>query len=305
MRTNRYHEEDQILDKNKHTNSVLGIDINSRSSQSSEHEGDDISKPQNEKGKHNQNKKKKAKKCHQVQKVKPEFSFRKQNSKKPQNEKYKQDLNDEEESKRLEKNTNELFLALKNKNLKKAERLIEQGVNVYARDKVNRTFLHWSVENGYYEVVKSLLSNGADVHAVAGVNQENLTSLHTVAGNGYIDIVKLLLDYGADVNAKNASGRTPLQKAAENGRLEIVKYFIEEKNVDVNAKTKVDNTPLHLAVKRGLYDIVKFLLKNGAEVDANNKEGFTPLDLAIIDYKDSIVTLFLDSKRLYMISKKG
>ncbi|BET30673.1 hypothetical protein wCauBTS_12800 [Wolbachia pipientis] len=130
LKANRDHEENQALDKNKRANSVLESDISSRSSQSSEHEGDDISKPQKEKGKHNQNKKKKAKKCHQVQEVKPQLSLedstnRKHNSKKPQNERYKQDLNDEEESKRLEKNTNELFLALKNKNLKKAKRLIE------------------------------------------------------------------------------------------------------------------------------------------------------------------------------------
>lgn len=66
LRAKGYHEENQILDKNKYTNSVLESDISSRSSQSSEHEGkdDDIIKLQNE---NNQNKKKKAKKYHQVQ----------------------------------------------------------------------------------------------------------------------------------------------------------------------------------------------------------------------------------------------
>ncbi|MGY5877826.1 AAA family ATPase, partial [Wolbachia endosymbiont of Nasonia oneida] len=109
LRTNRYHEEDQILDKNKHTNSVLESDMSSQSSQNSEHEGDDISKPQSKESRHNKNKKKKAKKYHQVQEVKPQLSLedstnRKHNSKKPQNERYKQDLNDAKESKRLEKN---------------------------------------------------------------------------------------------------------------------------------------------------------------------------------------------------------
>lgn len=300
LKANRDHEKDQALDKNKRANSVLESDISSRSSQSSEHEGDDISKPQSKESRHNKNKKKKAKKFHQVQEAKPQLSLDEKDSTskstKTQNERYKQDLNDEEESKRLEKNTNELFLALKNKNLKKAKRLIEQGVNVYAKDKVNRTSLHWSVENGYYEVVKSLLSNGADVHAVAGVNQENLTSLHTAAGNGYVDIVKLLLDYGADINAQSKKGITPLYFAAHKVKQNVVEFLLKN-GAEVNYVNKKGDTLLHIAAKEGHVDVVKLLLDCGADVNANNKEGFTPLDLAIIDYKDSIVTLFLDSKK--------
>lgn len=93
LRANGYHEKVQNSDKNKHTNSVLESDISSRSSQSSEHEGDDISKLQNE---NNQNKKKKAKKCHQVQEVKPQLSLgdSTNQSKKTQNGRHKQDLND-------------------------------------------------------------------------------------------------------------------------------------------------------------------------------------------------------------------
>ncbi|WP_264704605.1 ankyrin repeat domain-containing protein [Wolbachia endosymbiont (group B) of Apotomis betuletana] len=300
LKANRDHEKDQALDKNKRANSVLESDISSRSSQSSEHEGDDISKPQSKESRHNKNKKKKAKKFHQVQEAKPQLSLDEKDSTskstKTQNGRHKQDLNDKKESKRLEKNTKELFLALKNKNLKKVKRLIEQGVNVYARDEVNCTSLHWAVENGYYEVVKSLLSNGADVHAVAGVNQENLTSLHTAAGNGYVDIVKLLLDYRADVNAKDASGKIPLHKAAENGHLEIVKYLIEEKNVNVNANDRNGLTPLHLAAGKDYKYVVEFFLKHGANVDykaTGNYQDFTPLSLALENSYSKIIDLLL------------
>ncbi|WP_264729841.1 ankyrin repeat domain-containing protein [Wolbachia endosymbiont (group B) of Episyrphus balteatus] len=329
LKANRDHEKDQALDKNKRANSVLESDISSRSSQSSEHEGDDISKPQSKESRHNKNKKKKAKKRHQVQEVEPQLSLEDSTSqsKKPQNVRHNQDLNDEKESKRLEKNTKELFLALRNKNPKKAKRLIEQGVNVHARDKIGSTALHWAAENGYYEVVHSLLSNGAeinvkidredftplnaavvgghydivalflekgaDIHTKATGKYAGYTSLHFAAEKNHLDIVKLLLDYRADVNAKDDSGKTPLHNAAENGHLEIVKYLIEEKNVDVNAKTKVDDTPLHLAVKKGLYDIVKFLLKNGAEVDAKDQTKTTPLHWAAAIGCKSIVEFLL------------
>ncbi|WP_353279746.1 ankyrin repeat domain-containing protein [Wolbachia endosymbiont (group B) of Xanthorhoe designata] len=240
LRANRYHEEDQILDKNKHTNSVLESDISSRSSQSSEHEGkdDDISNLQNKKGKHDQNKKKKAKKYHQVQEVKPQLSLedstnRKHNSKKPQNEKYKQDLNDEKESKRLEKNANELFLALQNKNLKKAERLIKKGVNVYARDKVNRTFLHWSVENGHVDIVKLLLDYGADVNAQLAGKYSGVTPLHFAVLGHHTNIVKYLLDYGADVNVKAKKGITPLVFALKFGHSKVVDLLLADPNINV------------------------------------------------------------------------
>ncbi|QCB62600.1 hypothetical protein EJB00_03080 [Wolbachia endosymbiont of Drosophila mauritiana] len=299
LRANRYHEEDQILDKNKHTNSVLESDISSRSSQSSEHEGkdDDISNLQNKKGKHDQNKKKKAKKYHQVQEVKPQLSLedstnRKHNSKKPQNEKYKQDLNDEKESKRLEKNTNELFLALKNGNLQRAKWLIKKGVDVHARDKVNGTSLHWAAESGCYKVVKLLLDYGADVHALAGVKQENLTSLHIAAGNGYVDIVKLLLENGADVEAKVKEDVTPLHVAAKNGYYEVVKLLLEN-GADVEAKDEEDVTPLHVAAQNGHTDIVKLLLENEADVNAKTEEGSTPLLFALKIGHSKVVDLLL------------
>jgi hypothetical protein len=40
-------------------------------------------------------------------------------------------------------------------------------------------------------------------------------------------------------------------------------------------------TALHGAAHRGADDITKFLVEKGANVNARNKRGFTPLDLAM------------------------
>lgn len=303
LRAKGYHEEDQILDKNKHTNSVLESDISSRSSQSSEHEGkdDDISKLQNE---NNQNKKKKAKKYHKVQEVKSQLSLedstnRKHNSKKPQNEKYKQDLNDEKESKRLEKNTNELFLALTNcKSLQKAKRLIKQGVNVNDKIKEGLTLLNVAAKHGYYEIVKLLLENGAKVNARDILN---CTPLRMAAENGYFYIAQLLLQYKAEINTKDALGNTPLHLAAQKGYFDIVDLLLNrEEKADVNAEMtgKYSGvTPLHFAVLGHHTNIVKYLLGYGADVNAKATgifEDFTPLHMAVNQGYDDIVTVLLE-----------
>ncbi|WP_265041546.1 ankyrin repeat domain-containing protein [Wolbachia endosymbiont (group B) of Melanostoma mellinum] len=301
LKANRDHEKDQALDKNKRANSVLESDISSRSSQSSEHEGDDISKPQSKESRHNKNKKKKAKKRHQVQEVEPQLSLEDSTSqsKKPQNVRHNQDLNDEKESKRLEKNTKELFLALRNKNPKKAKRLIEQGVNVHARDKIGSTALHWAAENGYYEVVHSLLSNGAEINVK--IDREDFTPLNAAVVGGHYDIVALFLEKGADIHTKATgkyAGYTSLHFAAEKNHLDIVKLLLDYR-ADVNAKDDSGKTPLHLAAGKDYKYVVEFFLKHGANVDykaTGNYQDFTPLHFAAHRDARNVVTLLLNNK---------
>ena len=53
-------------------------------------------------------------------------------------------------------------------------------------------------------------------------------------------------------------------------------------------------TPLHYAVDRGLYDIASLLIKNGANVNAQDDNGDTPLMLAVTCEFEEIVTLLLE-----------
>ena len=56
-------------------------------------------------------------------------------------------------------------------------------------------------------------------------------------------------------------------------------YFIKKK-LNINKKNKNGDTPLHLAIQKGDYDIIKLLLDNGANIKIKNKKGITPFDLA-------------------------
>ena len=57
--------------------------------------------------------------------------------------------------------------------------------------------------------------------------------------------------------------------------------LLVERNVDVNAATDDGITAIHLAAQGGLDSVVRVLAKAGANLDAKDKKGRTPVDMAM------------------------
>lgn len=92
------------------------------------------------------------------------------------------------------------------------------------------------------------------------------------------DIVKLLLENGADIESTDLkNGNTPLFLSANN--LEITKLLID-KGANVNAKNKEGFSPLAFAVEANNIEVVKLLLKKGSDVNDTNSWDETPLMMA-------------------------
>jgi ankyrin repeat protein len=89
------------------------------------------------------------------------------------------------------------------------ELLVKDAKLIAARDDMGQTLLHIAAHRGHVGMVKFLLEHGAEVNARA-CNRSTPLDLAEEP-----DIVKLLIEYKADLEAKNASGRTALQEAAE------------------------------------------------------------------------------------------
>lgn len=96
------------------------------------------------------------------------------------------------------------------------------------------------------------------------------------------EVVDYLIAQGADVKAvaKNPMQVTALHSAvADGGDPRIAKALVAA-GADVNAKQRHGWTPLHGAAHSGDRELVELLLAGGADPDAKHQEGKTALDLA-------------------------
>ena len=138
-----------------------------------------------------------------------------------------------------------------------------------------QAFLSWA-GRGDLVVVKLFVEAGMSVDTVF----RGMTALHTAAEDGNLEIVKYLVGQKARRAAKDDEGSTALHTAALWGRLSVVQYLVEEKKASIKARNKRGWTALHTAAAGGNLEVVKYLVGQGAAVNATDKEGKTPRDLA-------------------------
>ena len=128
------------------------------------------------------------------------------------------------------------------------------------------------------DTVRLLLGAGADP---AAHNEYDDSLLSLACSRGCPDIVRLLLDHGADVNdGNNEFEETPLHTACLHGHADIVKILLSRVNCEINAMNDRRRTPLHDACRRRHTNVARLLIGKGADVDARDEFGFSPLDHA-------------------------
>ena len=187
--------------------------------------------------------------------------------------------------------------------------------SVNVPDSQSWTPLHHAACEGQKEAVAKLLSLKANVELE---NDEGWTALHLAAANGHIPVVELLLTHNANIHARDFDGRTPLQRAcfygqkatveyllvkgarledkdnksktplhaaassylSSSGRLAVIRFLVEEKKADLGAKTDIKWTPLHSAVRYSGLSTIELLIRLGANKEAKNNYGHTPLIMA-------------------------
>ncbi|QMV45638.1 hypothetical protein HC358_00465 [Wolbachia pipientis] len=170
-----------------------------------------------------------------------------------------------------------LHIAAENGWLNIVKYLISKGANTNAKDKYGRTPLHIAAKNGEFDMVKYLINEGANVNAK---DKFDSTPLHSAAENGELSIVRYLINKGAYVT-KDKVGRTLLHHSALYGSSDVAEYLIQE-GAHIDAMDEDGNTSLHFAAMMEEVDTAKVLLKHNADVNAKNKDGDFPLHLAVI-----------------------
>ncbi|KAJ5663806.1 hypothetical protein N7507_004537 [Penicillium longicatenatum] len=167
---------------------------------------------------------------------------------------------------------------------------------LHARDKVNATVFHYAVKNN--------TGNGANIEALtillgAVGDCPDILNFRTTSGATALgdlieshqliprglkhveEITGLLLKHGADARRCDEAGRNILQRLCSLVWLEPISSSLIDQllqQVDVNEKDDCGCTALHYLVKNfDQADAVRHLLSQGADVNAIDQEGNTPL----------------------------
>jgi len=160
------------------------------------------------------------------------------------------------------------------------------------------------------DIVRLLIAKGANVnvrlkrpiigrhHTPTGDASlgEGTTPLARAAKSNDLQLMKILLDAGADPKLTLKDRTTVLMIASaggavvgayavaipvtEDSSIEAIKLCLD-RGVDINAFNTSGTTAVHAAVQRGGQKVVRYLAEHGAKLDMKNKQGRTPLDIAL------------------------
>ena len=203
-----------------------------------------------------------------------------------------------------------LHLAVRNGDVAAIKELIAQGADVNAVDKYGTMPLHLAVDSGSYSSVEALLDAGADVNGQQDGPAD--PPLHRAAWRGQTLIVRRLMEAGANLEARARDGATPLQRASDHYRGGIAHILVAagaqiEADCDVpetvalfeaaycgppgkmeaallaidpamvSCQNRHGDTALHLSARQGNTLTALTLIDAGADCNAANLSGETPL----------------------------
>ena len=205
-------------------------------------------------------------------------------------------------------------------------------VDIESKNVYRHTPLHWAAKNGQTIALHTLAKYGADVnrndhngwapimvaalesHAetvkeliVLGVDPDYLgeftwqgTPLMIAAGKpNSLETVKLLLACGASANGQsNPRNATPLHRAAEWGREDVLALLIAEGASIDKPEYQCLYTPLRYAIKGGFVGCVRRLLVAGANRNSVFENGWTPAHVAAQCKKWEILRMLVDGGEL-------
>jgi ankyrin repeat protein len=163
-----------------------------------------------------------------------------------------------------------------------AKALLAAGANPDIQLKLRPPYRNYVFDRGGDQV----LSTGA-------------TPLMRAAKGGDVAALKLLLEYKANVDLPNEEGVTPLMVAAGMGHganptrgryktdadgAECAKLLLDA-GANINGRARGQLTALHSAAMQGWDDTLKLLVARGAELEAPDARGLTPIDYAAGRYE--------------------
>ena len=173
-----------------------------------------------------------------------------------------------------EQPTISLYLAVQRGDINQIERHIHWKSDLNQLDPDGNYPLQVVAKRGKIIEVELLLKHGAEVNAVDPAGQ---TAVGDALLAGRIRVVDLLLKHGAKLDADAL-----LLKAAREGNndRDVISYLVR-KGANIEARDEQGDTPLLIAIHLGNHRLVRHLINQGADVNTKGANGQSALALAL------------------------
>jgi ankyrin repeat protein len=151
---------------------------------------------------------------------------------------------------------------------------------------------------GHTDALRSLLRNGFEVNERTEMGD---LAIELASGRGHVGTVALLLDSESrkeDALALALEGACLIEAAGSREYEDFVRTIavLVRSGAETNVRLKSGDTLLHLAVSLGNADVVRLLMRHGADPNAMDSLGKTPIDLAR-EYDDDGLILVMSRYR--------
>ncbi len=174
--------------------------------------------------------------------------------------------------------------------------ILDRGINIEQKNRSGATALMVAASNGHASTLKLLLQRGA-----APDTRDNIgyTPMIWAASHGHVEVMKLLKKYGATLRSRTAEeyfggGSMALHRAAALCQQSAALWLLEN-GADANARDAYGTTPLVQVAPRRCIEIARLLIEHGANVNAQTRGGQTALSWAAGFGSLEMIRLLLDA----------
>ena len=198
-----------------------------------------------------------------------------------------------------------LHISSKRGNVKMIKFLITKGFSIFSRDKYLRTPFLISCQFGRLKAAEELLNYGSEIFAKDSIGR---TCLHYAVCSDSSLLVKLIIEKEKSlIFSKDTYGRTPLHYVIFNSnsfQVEMAKMLIDNGS-EINCLDEENMTPLHFAAENGKGKIIPILMKSGADpLLTCNRDNKNSLDLACNERIRELIIKFSNGEYQNDINQK-
>ncbi|NLE64963.1 MAG: tetratricopeptide repeat protein [Elusimicrobia bacterium] len=170
----------------------------------------------------------------------------------------------------------DIIMAIVAEDKPKVLSLLNEGANPNAKTKSGKQLLAYAVEYKWADVVEELIRKGADVKAK---DETGWTPIMTAAFNNETDIVEAFHNAGVGVPYSGDKKNDLLIAVLFSDMKKAEELIIQ--GADVKGRYRYNSPLLNYAAFKKDRPMLELLLKNGADPNVPNDEGWAPLTIAL------------------------